>query len=95
MIAAITGYVLRGGKPGYDRLLLLARNRRADTRALLERAGICAAMRCIDIGCGGGEVTMAIAAMVAPGRHGHGHGHRPGQAGPSPAGGGGAGAGQR
>ena len=67
MIAAITGYVLRGGKPGYDRLLLLARDRRADTRALLERAGICAAMRCIDIGCGGGEVTMAIAAMVAPG----------------------------
>ena len=47
--------------------MLLARDRRADTRALLERAGICAAMRCIDIGCGGGEVTMAIAAMVAPG----------------------------
>jgi ubiquinone/menaquinone biosynthesis C-methylase UbiE len=63
----MSGYVLRGGQPGYDRLLLLARDRWADTRALLERAGICAGMRCIDIGCGGGEVTMAIAEMVAPG----------------------------
>jgi ubiquinone/menaquinone biosynthesis C-methylase UbiE len=67
MIAAMSGYVLRGGKPGYDRLLLLARDRWADTRALLERAGICAGMRWIDLGCGGGEVTMAIAAMVTPG----------------------------
>jgi len=47
--------------------LLLARDRWADTRALLERAGISAGMRCIDIGCGGGEVTMEIARMVAPG----------------------------
>lgn len=67
MIAAMSGYVLRGGKPGYDRLMLLARDRWADTRALLERAGISAGMRCIDIGCGGGEVTMAIAQMIAPG----------------------------
>ena len=67
MIAAMTGYVLKGGKPGYDRLLLLARERWPDTRALLERAGLSAGMRCIDIGCGGGEVTMAIARMVAPG----------------------------
>jgi ubiquinone/menaquinone biosynthesis C-methylase UbiE len=67
MIAAMSGYVIRGGKPGYDRLMLLARDRWADTRALLERAGISAGMRCIDIGCGGGEVTMEIARMVAPG----------------------------
>jgi ubiquinone/menaquinone biosynthesis C-methylase UbiE len=63
----MTGYVIRGGKQGYDRLLLLARERWADTRALLERAGISAGMRCIDIGCGGGEVTMEIARLVAPG----------------------------
>jgi len=63
----VTEYVLRGGQPGYDRLLLLARERWADTRALLERAGISPGMRCIDIGCGGGEVTMEIARMVAPG----------------------------
>jgi len=63
----MTGYVIRGGKPGYDRLLLLARERWADTRALLERTGVAAGMRCIDIGCGGGEVTMEIARLVAPG----------------------------
>jgi len=63
----MTDYVIRGGKPGYDRLLLLARERWPDTRALLERAGVSAGMRCIDIGCGGGEVTMEIARLVAPG----------------------------
>lgn len=63
----MTGYVIRGGKPGHDRLLLLARERWADTRVLLERAGISAGMRCIDIGCAGGEVTMGIARLVAPG----------------------------
>jgi ubiquinone/menaquinone biosynthesis C-methylase UbiE len=62
----VTRYVIKGGKPGYDRLLLLARERWPDTRALLERAGVSAGMRCIDIGCGGGEVTMEIARMVAP-----------------------------
>jgi SAM-dependent methyltransferase len=67
MLAAMTGYVIRGGKPGYDRLLLLARERQADTCALFDRAGISAGMRCIDIGCGGGQVTMEIARLVAPG----------------------------
>jgi len=63
----MTDYVIRGGKPGYDRLLLLARERWPDTRTLLERAGVSAGMRCIDVGCGGGEVTMEIARLVAPG----------------------------
>jgi ubiquinone/menaquinone biosynthesis C-methylase UbiE len=63
----VTDYVLRGGKWGYDRLLVLARDRRADTRALLDRAGISTGMRCVDLGCGGGEVTMEIARLVAPG----------------------------
>jgi ubiquinone/menaquinone biosynthesis C-methylase UbiE len=67
MITAMTEYVIRGGKPGYDRLMLLARERWPDTRALLERAGISAGMHCIDLGCGGGEVTMEIARLVAPG----------------------------
>jgi ubiquinone/menaquinone biosynthesis C-methylase UbiE len=63
----MTGYVIRGGKPGYDRLLVLARDRWADTRALLERAGVRAGMRCIDIGCGGGAVALELARLVAPG----------------------------
>ena len=63
----MSGYAIRGGKPGYDRLLVLARERWEDTRALLERAGIAPGMRCVDIGCGGGAVALELARMVAPG----------------------------
>ena len=48
-------YVIRGGQPGYERLLLLARDRWPDTTALFERAGLSPGMRCIDLGCGGGD----------------------------------------
>jgi ubiquinone/menaquinone biosynthesis C-methylase UbiE len=60
-------YVIRGGKEGYERLLLLARDRWPDTAALFQRAGLSPGMRCIDLGCGGGEVTFEIAGLVAPG----------------------------
>jgi ubiquinone/menaquinone biosynthesis C-methylase UbiE len=62
-------YVIRGGKQGYERLVLLARDRRPDTVALFSRAGVSPGMRCIDLGCGGGEVTLEIAKLVAPGGH--------------------------
>jgi ubiquinone/menaquinone biosynthesis C-methylase UbiE len=60
-------YVIRGGTAGYDRLLLLARDRWPDTAALLHRAGLAPGMRAVDLGCGGGEVSMEIAGLVAPG----------------------------
>lgn len=60
-------YVIAGGRTGYDRLLLLARDRWPDTQALLQRAGVGPGMRCLDLGCGGGEVTFELARMVAPG----------------------------
>jgi ubiquinone/menaquinone biosynthesis C-methylase UbiE len=59
-------YVIRGGKQGYERLLVLARDRWPDTAALFARAGVSPGMRCIDLGCGGGEVTLEIAELVAP-----------------------------
>lgn len=59
-------YVIAGGRVGYDRLLLLARDRWPDTRALLERAEVGPGMRCLDLGCGGGEVTFELARLVAP-----------------------------
>ncbi|HKV83396.1 MAG TPA: class I SAM-dependent methyltransferase [Ktedonobacterales bacterium] len=59
-------YVIKGGRVGYERLLLLARDRWPDTRALLTRAGVGAGMRCVDLGCGGGEVTFELARLVAP-----------------------------
>jgi ubiquinone/menaquinone biosynthesis C-methylase UbiE len=60
-------YVIRGGQAGYERLQVLARERWPDTAALLDRVGVKAGMRCIDLGCGGGEVTFEIARLVAPG----------------------------
>ena len=66
-IAQVEPYVIRGGKEGYERLLLLSRERWPDTAALFERAGLAPGMRCVDLGCGGGEVTMEIARLVAPG----------------------------
>ena len=59
-------YALRGGKWGYDRLLLLSRDRWPDTAALFKRAGLGPGMRCVDLGCGGGEVTQEMARLVSP-----------------------------
>lgn len=59
-------YVLRGGEAGYKRLLLLSREHWNDTEALLRRAGLQTGMRCVDVGCGGGAVTLEIARWVGP-----------------------------
>jgi ubiquinone/menaquinone biosynthesis C-methylase UbiE len=60
-------YVLRGGRWGYDRLQLLARVRRAHTLELLGLAGLRPGMRCVDLGCGGGEGTFELAELAGPG----------------------------
>jgi ubiquinone/menaquinone biosynthesis C-methylase UbiE len=67
MLEAVERYVIRGGREGYDRLLLLARASWPDTAALFARAGLRPGMRCIDLGCGGGEVTFEMARLVQPG----------------------------
>ena len=38
----------------------------ADTAALLAQAGRGPGMRCVDLGCGGGEVTLEMARLAAP-----------------------------
>lgn len=60
------GYVLATGDEGKDRLGLVDEVHGADTRALLEKAGIARGMRVADIGCGVGLVTCTLAQMVAP-----------------------------
>lgn len=62
-----TEYVLGGGKAGYDRLLKLSRVRWPDTLAFLQRAGVSSGMRCVDVGCGAGTVSLELARLVAPG----------------------------
>jgi ubiquinone/menaquinone biosynthesis C-methylase UbiE len=69
MIADLARYVIRGGREGYERLQVLQRARWPDTRDLFERVGVTAGMRCVDLGCGGGEVTFELARLVGPSGH--------------------------
>jgi SAM-dependent methyltransferase len=56
-------YLIRGGIAGRERLRVLARVMRPGTLALLERAGVTAGLRCLDVGCGG-DVSFDLASLV-------------------------------
>lgn len=60
-------YVIRGGAKGRERLRMLARVMWPTTQALLERVGVAPDARCLDLGCGGGDVTVALARMAPQG----------------------------
>src|ERR687893_635479 len=62
-------YVLRSGRAGAERLRLLNRVKWPTTEPLLKAAGLRAGMSCLDMGCGGGDVTLKMAALV--GAEGH------------------------
>src|SRR5919107_135437 len=62
-------YVLRGGRAGAERLRVLNRVKWPTTEPLLRVAGLRAGMSCLDVGCGGGDVTLKMAALV--GAEGH------------------------
>jgi SAM-dependent methyltransferase len=62
----MAGYAIRGGKAGYDRLRVLARDRWPETERFLKRIGIRPGLRCVDLGCGGGQVALELAALVEP-----------------------------
>jgi len=57
-------YVIRGGLEGRERLRLLARVMQPTTLSLFERIGLRAGAACLDVGCGGGDVTLDIARAV-------------------------------
>jgi ubiquinone/menaquinone biosynthesis C-methylase UbiE len=59
-------YVIRGGIEGRARLRILSRIMWPSTLNLLQRAGIRAGMTCLDIGCGGGDVSCELARLVGP-----------------------------
>ena len=61
--------MISGGRAGYDRLQVLARVRWPETAELLELVGVRSGMRCLDLGCGGGNVTLELARLVAPDGH--------------------------
>jgi 2-polyprenyl-3-methyl-5-hydroxy-6-metoxy-1,4-benzoquinol methylase len=59
-------YVIRGGVAGRERLKILARVMHESTAALFERLGVGEEMICLDVGCGGGDVSFELARRVAP-----------------------------
>lgn len=64
--AAPEPYVLRRGEDGAARLRLLNRLKGPSTMALLRRAGLQPGWRCLDVGCGIGAVSLAMARRVGP-----------------------------
>jgi SAM-dependent methyltransferase len=59
-------YIIRGGVAGRERLRVLSRVMGPMTARLLERIGVAPGARCLDVGCGGGDVAMALARMAGP-----------------------------
>src|SRR5262245_60303771 len=59
-------YVIRGGVEGRERLRLLSEVMGSSTRALLAEVGIPTGSICLDVGCGGGDVTFQLARTVGP-----------------------------
>jgi SAM-dependent methyltransferase len=65
-------YVIRGGVEGRERLRILSRVMRPTTLSLFDRVGIKEQTRvgikeqmaCLDVGCGGGDVTLDLAELV-------------------------------
>ena len=54
-------YIIRGGIKGRERLRMLSRIMQSATLNLLQRAGIRPGMTCLDVGCGGGDVSLELA----------------------------------
>jgi tRNA A58 N-methylase Trm61 len=63
----MTSYVIRGGVEGKARLSVVSAALAPSTAAALDAAGLGEGMRCLDLGCGGGDVTLAIGRAVGPG----------------------------
>lgn len=59
-------YVIRGGESGYQRLQMLARVQNPNTLEVLRQAGLRPGMRCLDVGCGSGDVTFELARLAGP-----------------------------
>ncbi len=66
--SAVARYVIRGGEQGKARLSVLSAALAPSTASLLGAAGVREGMRVLDLGCGGGDVTLALAQLV--GAHG-------------------------
>ena len=60
-------YLIRGGIEGRERLRILSRVMWPTTLAFLKSIPLADDARCLDVGCGGGDVTVALSQMVPNG----------------------------
>jgi ubiquinone/menaquinone biosynthesis C-methylase UbiE len=63
---ALEKYVIRGGVEGRERLRLVSEVMGPSTRALFDEVKIPLGSSCLDMGCGGGDVTFDLARAVGP-----------------------------
>jgi len=61
---ALKIYPIKGGEVGRARLAVLARALAPTTERHLDRAGSLSGLTVVDVGCGGGDVTFALARRV-------------------------------
>jgi SAM-dependent methyltransferase len=60
-------YAIQGGRSGRERLRVLSHVLLAGTVNFLDRVGLRPGMTCMDVGCGGGDVTRELARRVGSG----------------------------
>jgi SAM-dependent methyltransferase len=63
---AMPHYAIRGGIEGRERLRVLSRVMRPTTLEFFKRVRIEEGARCLDAGCGGGDVSADLARLVGP-----------------------------
>src|SRR5262245_17057452 len=59
-----TSYVIRGGEQGRARMRIIAGAVWPTTERLLLAAGLTSGMHCLDVGCGAGDVSLALARLA-------------------------------
>jgi len=59
-------YVIKGGVEGRERLRLLSQVMAPHTQAVIATVGVFPGARCLDVGCGGGDVSFELARVVGP-----------------------------
>ena len=62
----IDHYAIRGGIEGRQRLALLSSIFAASTARLLDNVGVPEGARCLDAGCGGGDVSLELTRRAGP-----------------------------
>ncbi|MFZ5677391.1 MAG: methyltransferase domain-containing protein [Pseudomonadota bacterium] len=63
---ALKFYPIKGGEVGRARLAVLSKALAPTTERHLDRAGSLTGLTAVDVGCGGGDVTFALARRVGP-----------------------------